>query len=499
MSWIFPCPACDHPIRPRPAQRGQWVRCPMCQHRLQIPAVIGEEALSKQPLAAASATTSETSGSPSGVFEQSPNAPVRSTASASGFWRGLVAGVGFVVLVAVVALGIRGQWPSRLVVPNIPEMPDGQLNDALSSRPPQGMGERSRPPEPPRDALNTQECVDHPIALTVRPPLGGVNSLPVVAKLPSFLAMVTASRTGHLLLSNSQSELRLYRQKDLQLLAQVILRGPAYAMALDETTGRLFAAISRTGQTKVDHLKGRETTPADLHVYDVSPLLQEKMLLSAYLKPVQEYPLGAAIQSLVLSKDGKQLICISESGREAQIHRFRTDLLNKPEVRPLRLGPSQSLSLSPSGNRLFVLANGQVTAYELGNWQETGRVTVGLNLFSPVAIDDERLLLLERQASWLVVAVDVPQRKALSRWELGGIEGRPSLVYSPQTQRVYVAGSGVLYGQVWELDCAADKLQRPVWTRHLQAGHDRLLRGPLHLSHDGRYVLLGNGVVLGGA
>ncbi|MFQ3649090.1 MAG: hypothetical protein SNJ75_02065 [Gemmataceae bacterium] len=487
MPWICPCPACDHPIRPRPNQRGQWVRCPLCQHRLQIPAVIADaDAAPSQPVLAIEAS--------------SPAAGSSALAgSASGFWRGLVAGVGFVVLAALLVIGVRGIWPARSPMIPLNEIPDSNRGFAWPSRPPQEGGQRDKQPEQARDVIDSSECSEHPVGMKVQPPVARVEMLPPVTQLPSFLAMVTARRTGHLLLSNSQSELRLYRQKDFGLLSQVILQGSAYALALDESTGRLYAAVSKQMVLRVDHLKGREMPPADVHVYDVSDLLKEKMIQTARLEPIKQHPIGASISSLVLSKDGKQLICISESGREAKIHRINLAEKTEPQIVPLRVGPAQAISLAPSGKRVFVLANGKLTAHDPTTWEEQGRVTVGLNLFSPLAVDDDHVLLLERQASWQVVVVDVIHRKALARWEMVGLEGRPSMAYSAEKQRFYIVGSGVLYGQVWELDCAGDKLSKPVLTRHIQATRERLLRGQLYLSDEATYILLSNGVVLRGA
>ena len=483
MPWIIPCPACDHPIRPRPGQRGHWVRCPMCQHRLQIPAVSAEILpATDNPVAP-------------------PVSPVEPAVAvvpppSSGFWRGLVAGVGFVVLAAVVVIGVRGLWPARFTPPSFPEVPDPNLGGALTARPPQGGGGPGKINEISKDVLDPRQGEEHPIGVAVQAPVAGLDSLPPVTQLPPFLAMVSATRTGHMLLSGERGELLLYRQNDLSPVTKLMLKGPAYALALDENRGRLYAAVSQQPRLKVDHLKGRETPPADLHVYDVSAVLQGKIMTEYALKPLKQFTLKAAVHSLLLARDGKQLFCISETARDAKGRRIDTIQLEEAQPMPVRPGATLSLSITPDGRRLFVLAGSRLTAYDPSNWESKAQVVVGLNLFSPVAIDEDRVLLLERQSTWQVVVVDVTQRKALSRWDMIGLEGRPSMVYSPEKKRFYIGTTGVLHGQVWELDCAAEKMNKPVLTRHLQTNHERLLRGPLHVTDNGQYVLLSNGVVL---
>jgi hypothetical protein len=76
------------------------------------------------------------------------------------------------------------------------------------------------------------------------------------------------------------------------------------------------------------------------------------------------------------------------------------------------------------------------------------------------------------------------------------LEGRPYLACSPRTEQLFIATSAVLSGAVWQLDYAGERRQNPVTVGAAASDRNRLLRGPIFLSSDGRYLMFGNGVVL---
>jgi hypothetical protein len=414
------------------------------------------------------------------------------------FWRGVVGGVSIVALVAVLVIGVRGVWPAKPTPTPAGPAPNnnGKMEMWLSqARPPQG--ENPKALDWDKDRLDLSEELEFPL----NPQDAAAPQKPtfaVLGQLPPFAAMVSAAKTGHILTSSERGELSLYRQSDFTLLHKVMLEGPAYAMVLDQNNGRLYAAVTTTARLKIHPLKGREYPPADIHVYDVKPLLKGVPTGESHLKPLARQALDASVLTLLLDRDGKELFFIAETSRDSYLRRLRTGDLHQVQELPLRNGSVNALSLSPDGSRLFLLASGRLITMDPGAWREISRVVVGLNYFAPVAVNNQHVIMIDRQATLQMVVVDAESRKSLSRWELLGLEGRISLTCSPDGHRVFVGSSGVLHSQVWELDCRGENLTQPVVTRMATSNHQRMLRGGVQISSDGQRLILGNGLVLGG-
>jgi hypothetical protein len=316
-------------------------------------------------------------------------------------------------------------------------------------------------------------------------------------KIPPYVALAS-SPTGHLLATSERGELCVYRQADYTLLHKVILPGPAYALALDAAKGRLYAAVTTAPRLPVHTLKAREHPLADIHAYDVKKLLSDKPTEETHLQPLAVRRLGESVLSLLLGRDGQDLFLIAETSHDSHLRRLRTEDLHPEQELPLRNGSVNAMSLSPDGSRLFLLASGRLLSLEPSTWKERNRTVVGLNFFSPISISNKHVILIDRQITLQMIVVDTQARKSLARWELSGLEGRISLTRSPDGQRVYIGSSAVLHGQIWEVDCQGERLTQPVVTRVAYSNHERVFRGPVQISSDGRSVFLGNGLILGG-
>jgi hypothetical protein len=472
MSWIMPCPACDHPIRPRPGSEGQWVRCPTCQHRHQVPHYTPQPA--PPPVQVE-------------IPAELPPAPTPGYPPA-GFWRGLVVGVGVVVLVGVLALGIRGMWPSPQPDPIRARGGPGMSSSSGAIMVGPAIGLRAPPPSPP-DALDIPPNVD------VNVSLAGGHKMETAGTLPAFLALAPAPRSGQLLVATDDAELHVHGAADLAPRGRALLEGPASTLALDEASGRLYAAVGKPSRLRVTRLGERETLQADLVVYDVAGLLDGTLPAGTVLKPVARLEIKQSIPALLLSRDRRHLYVLTESPRDNLLMRADPATLAVDSKTPFDGGAGAALALSPDGSTLYALAGSRVTAFDAATWAQTGHVVVGSSPTGLVATDGGRVLLIDRRPGLQVLVVDIAARKALARW-LIPVEGRPYLTASPDGKQIVIGSSAILYGAVWQFDCSGEHLTQPVLLRSASSDRHRLLRGPVYVSPDSRHVIFGNGVVL---
>ncbi|MGL4551668.1 MAG: hypothetical protein ACRC33_10805 [Gemmataceae bacterium] len=475
MSWLMPCPACDHPIRPRPGSDGQWARCPSCQHRLLVPARSMQTPVPAPPPEAAPVM---------------PPTPAQSYYPPAGFWRGLVVGVGVVALATVVALGVRGLWPA----PG-DRFPGDQLRVPGGAM--RGPGGPFLPALPglARETART-DTLAYPDGIDLRVPLTGGQKLATAGTLPPFIAFAAAPKAGLLLAAADDGQLLLHDAADLAPRGRVLLDGPACFLELDEERGRLYAAVARSPRVRGGRLGERDVPACDLFAYDVKSLLAAPAAAPTRLAPAGRLELDAPVAALLLAPDGRRLYLLTDPAHGRALMRVEASTLTADRKTLYPDGSGAGLALAPDGSALYTLIGGRLASLDPESWNETGYVHVGPSPISPVALHGGRVvLLLDRQPALRLVFVDVPSRKALSRWELP-VDGRPYLARSADGKQIYLGTAAVLHGAVWQFDCHGDAVTRPAVVRSAASDRHRLFRGPLYVSPDARHLIFGNGVVL---
>lgn len=475
MSWKLACPACDQPIRPRQPTLGRPARCPRCLHRFVIPERPAELF------------------SPPSVFPSASLPSISSPISSLNklvqrFWRPLIIVLCITILpVLVVLVG----WRLWSVSPAVGSPPSQKMNHANNLVPGLAIG----------SPIIKRVEPDHPDALIVSADLLRKIDLPpgdkrkAVAVLSPFITFVSAPQNGLFFVATDEGELLSYSATDFSLKGRVFLDGPACYLALDEKNGQLYAAVSRGVRIKVNRLGERENLIADLFRYDVRELLAGRFPPTNRLLPADRLELGLSIASFHLAPDGRLLYLMAQEARELSFLRVATGRLSIEQQSRQMINGLAGLTMSPDGAMLFTMNGGLICSLDPQTWKTGYQVFVGLTGMNPIALDARRVLFLDRRPALNASIVDLPSRAALARWELP-LEGRPYLACSPRTEQLFIATSAVLSGAVWQLDYAGERRQNPVTVGAAASDRNRLLRGPIFLSSDGRYLMFGNGVVL---
>lgn len=465
MPWSPSCVACDQPLWPRPGSEGRWARCPACNYRQQV---------SSNPRAAEPVVPLDTT--------PPPGPPSRFRVRALLAWAGV-----FLVLVGG---GLTGWalWPPSLGGPG-----PGSSLGPLPARPGMGPGMPTPIlPTPLKVGLRGVILTSPDVEMTVVPDRPAV--LEPVAKLPPFLAAVGAPVAGLLLTASDTGELLVHETATFSLRGRFRLPSPAFQLALDEGRGRLYAVAAHRGQVRMTRLGDREAPFGDLHVYDVRAILAGKDGPKE-LQPLDRLELNAYVSSLLLTRDGRTLFYLAETLRSARVGRLDAVGWKATASRVIAASGVGGMALTPAEDRLYVVASAQLFALSPADCEEQVSVNLGASLHSPVVTDGGLVLMVDRRGGTQVLVVDVDRGRTVARWTLP-LDGRPTLQRSPSGQRVYVGSSAVLDGEVWVLDPTGGPERGPRVVRRAASGPDRLLRGPLSVSSDGKLLLLGNGMVL---
>ena len=444
------CEACGHELRLQPDWPGRALHCPGCGGRLRV---LLPRAPMRFPLrgrklalvllflavslpAAFGATMRWSAPPPSTTFNEYPE------------------------VVSIPPVHGR-QGPSHLLVAQAPMRAEAQL--AL----PVGIDARL---EVPADA-----APDHGLRLAGR--------------LPASLAFASDPARGLLLSAGADGSLRWYDAETLRPAGGCLLPGPAYQLVCDDTRRRLYAAVCKPGRLQLGPLGDRFSAFGDILVFDLDRLLA--LAPTATARADKVIASGGHVWAMHLSPDREALHYLAETSQDVQI--VRVDLLGRHEPKSLesRAGGIHALTSTPDGKTLFGIAGGRVFAVDVADWSFRWSLLVGGNVLGLTAGPGDMIYLIERRLSLYLVVIDPATQRVVSRSALG-VEGRPSLCRSPDGTRVYFSNSAVTSGRILVFEAGEDPI-RPRLTGWACGSRDRLIRGGIRLSDDGRFLLTGVG------
>ena len=311
-------------------------------------------------------------------------------------------------------------------------------------------------------------------------------ALKPAGQLESLLVMAGGAGGGPFFTADADGTLRCY-SASLELLGQTRLQRVPYLMAVDGQRRQLYAAVTSFPWLRQSALGDRDQALGDLCVYDVSSLLEGKSPPEE-LKPSQTVELDAQLTGLQLSEDGAWLCYLAESLSGAHLGRIATETM-ATKKRPV---PANGLSgMADVGNGRFVaLAGGLLFHIDVANWT-VNRSTVITNgtLLGVYPAGVGKVFLLERRLGTYVVLLDLEANKVVSR-HLSPMVGRYYLCSQPG--RLYLGTSAVFDGQIQAFEVKGGSMTALGVARR---DDERLIRGGLYLTPDGRYLVTGNGHV----
>jgi hypothetical protein len=315
-----------------------------------------------------------------------------------------------------------------------------------------------------------------------------LSVLAPAGRVAPLIALTGDPGRGLLLTCGSDGVLRCY-SSSLQPLGARRLSRPACQMALDGRRGLLYATVASPGSFSLGLLGDPERGGRDIHVYDVKGLLEGPPDPGGELKPLHSLSVGGQVHALLLSGDGGSLYYLAETLREAHIGRIATHPWSHRLLLSQRKGGMLALAQVPGADHFAGLVGGRLFFLDpkTGSMRDTVNVPGAIGAFAPGP--NGQVFLVERRNGTHLLVVDVKRRSVRARLSLP-LVGR---VYacSAWGSRLYLGSSAVLDGQVVALDVAGTP--RPVGLAHRD--RDRLIRGGLFLSPDGKLLVTGNGHV----
>jgi hypothetical protein len=323
---------------------------------------------------------------------------------------------------------------------------------------------------------------------------------PVPGRIAPLLGLADDPDRGLLLAAGSDGVLRCY-SRALELRWQRRLPAMAYRVALDARRGLLYAALAAEGSLSLGTLGELERAYGDVHVFALEALLEGRPEPRGELAPVRKLGVHAHFHSLLLSADGDHLYYLADGLSDgSSVGRVVTASWQRRQPLPIQAGGLMALARLPGSSRLAGLAGGRLFLLDPQTWAIRDPVMID----QPSAVQafaagpDGQVYLAEwRNGSHLVI-IDLPGRKVLHRLPLP-LAGWRSLCMGPDGRRLYASSSAVLNGGILALDLASGGLDarrdRPRAVRQARRDRDRLIRGPLFLSADGKLLVTGNGHV----
>jgi hypothetical protein len=485
MRWTLLCAECEQTLWVRREQVGLRVLCPCCGAAL----VVRPDAA--EPPAQRSAG------------EPSPSAGQLATSAATPppgrpFWRRrwLVAGLGAAVLLTLL-LGVVGATVTEHLGGEQPE------HHRRTMMPPDAL---PRPPMAGKRMGRLPKLVERAQPLEFRPtavldpllgPVGGRAgaALPLVVRIAPCLAVAGDPARDLLLAASADGVLRWYETKSFRLLGSCRLHQPAYHLAFDPATNRLYTASAARRNLAVNSLGECDYAAGDIHAYDLSGLLGKTSSSEQQeLKPRHRSPLGASIAGLLLSADGSSLCYLAETPGHAAAGRILTTAWRQDRTLDLPSSGSIALIQAPGGGTIYALAGGNVHLIEPDTFTLRAALRVGVGISAFAAGAGDRLFLLERKSNMFVQVVDVPRRRIVAIWPTT-LQGRSVLRSSPDGTRLYIGCSAVFNGFIRAANIGKDGAAAPVASGEVLSNGERLIRGAILLGPDGRFLITGSGLV----
>jgi hypothetical protein len=342
---------------------------------------------------------------------------------------------------------------------------------------------------------------DLPLPLLPSPPAQAITPDPAVSPSLSLagqilpcLAVDEDPARRLLLAASIDGTLRWYAADSLRLLGACRLHQPAYQLVLDGARGRLYTASAPLNKFFVGSLGDCERATGDIHAYDLRPFLDSAGDTSHPVQPLHTHSVSAHITHLSLSADGSWLVYLAETSRQLHAGRIVTESWVRDQMLELPFGGTSAMTQAPGDGPLYTLASGRVDVLDPQTWKILSRLRVGGTVATIASAGQDRLCLLERRLGLFIQVVDVPSRKILGHWSANA-EGRVYMRCSMDGRRLYLGSSAVYRGSVQILDVAGADLDRPALLGQARSDRQHLLRGPLLLSRDGRYLITGSGLV----
>jgi hypothetical protein len=272
-------------------------------------------------------------------------------------------------------------------------------------------------------------------------------------------------------------------------LGEARLPGPASHLLLDPERGVLYAAIGMAEKITLSRFGMHEQPPSNILSFDVKAVLGGGKLDGVLQgSPVQS--LGLPILSLALSRDGRKLYALHDTGRGPRVTvtsvEDRKDLASKT----LPGGGPTFMALCPDEDQVVLLAAGRLALFSSDLDLVHSMALVGGSVSSPCPIGGGRLLLLDRRQGDQLICVDMMSRAITARYDLPRF-GRWHLRPTRSGSRVVLALPGVLQGKVWVINTAPTLSLAGI----AQSTEESLIRGVSHVSDDGSVLILSNGEV----
>ena len=467
MRWAITCAGCGQTLQVGEGQRGRLLRCPACRLRVAV----------ERPQAPAA---------PPGAGGAGPRPRRRR------LW--LLGGLAALALAGLAVIPARVPWSQE---DDVRRATAGMAGPTMLMPIPAGMPGREAgiargvgPTPQQRQDLLEPSAWEAPLEVPA-----GAARLELAGKIPASLAVALDPRTGLVLASSRDGQLRWFDPANWQLAGSCRLERPAYHLVVDAARRLLYAASAAPASLRVGPLGDQEQADADLFVYDLDAVLKGG---AGAASAARRLGVNSHLTALALSPDGAALYCLSEGAADVRLASIDTREFKQDRTLWLRVSPPTALALAPDGRTLYALAGNRVIALDARSWKVTQTVSVSNTAQALQAGKSGQVYLLERGPSrgvWVRV-IDVPTRKEQARWNLHSEGTRAYFRLSPDLGRIYLATSAVTSGRIWAVDVAAGSAVRAPRVVG-QAGGDRrgLLRGALFVTEDGKFVVNGAGFV----
>ncbi|MFO0927929.1 MAG: hypothetical protein U0736_12955 [Gemmataceae bacterium] len=324
-----------------------------------------------------------------------------------------------------------------------------------------------------------------------------VNSLSGAGRLPRHLAVVHDPHSNNLICSAREDYLHVCSADSFQPRLTHRLERTAYQLVVDPTRRLLYATLIPDDKLRLNALGDPSNLfadlPGELCVYDLNAVLRPGVE-GRRLTPVRRMPIDGYLLSMSLTADGAYLVYLADNHRTAHVGRVSLTHWKQDHAFPLEKTGAISVSLARDELVAYVLAGATVVALDVATWQVRDQVAVTGSIQAALGSVNGRILLVERRPALQFHLLHLKSRQAIARWQLD-VDGRPSFLISPRGDRLYVGTSAVTAGRVLAIDLPQGPVGQPVCVGHVRSNGQRLIRGPLMLTGDGRLLITGAGQV----
>ncbi len=290
----------------------------------------------------------------------------------------------------------------------------------------------------------------------------GPPDLRHAGKIEPFVALAVDPNNNAAFMMAGNNFLKHYSYPDFKYRGSYKIGGVPYRAAQDVRNGLLCVAIAGPKTEPANEPFERPRHVGDLHLYDLKPILEGKLLAGSELVPVAKLPMEASFSHLLVSPDGNWLYYLDVKSN-TNVLAGRIDLGKRQKAGELRLEDrTETMCLTRDGKTLYTTVllcghspyhtedktRGKIQRIETAAMKLQDTVEVKADPYSVAARDDGIVFISSGSCQWTnIYTVDMLNRRGIIATSFG-VRQCAQVLIAPDEKRLYNTDLGSLHSRI---------------------------------------------------